>query len=709
MRSHPVGPDGLVRGPALARRARDPRQGPPRRWRTACALIVALLVLGLAPVGVTAGSLSAATRPPGDAPASQPAGGMDAAGLSTGETHCETVRGRLLCRHHDYPPPTVARRDRSLKKMVRDLGGRSALRHLRSNAAGAQVEVEGPEIGGISGPDELAGVAGANPSAGGGTPGMVCIGSGSTGRRIQAVYAYTGTNRSKQVVPMIRGWAADVSTTVAVSAKQSGARLNVRWVHTPDCVLSVMVIKVPARTVGDIYAWTSALGSKGLKRADRRYLVWMDANALCGIGSSWVDDSPGQSNINNGVGRFSGWSRVDRGCWGLFKPRGFSVEAHELFHNLGAVQSSAPHSTKAGHCNDEYDVMCYADGGRRSKMRYPCADESRESWLDCRRDDYFNPKPKAGTYLAKRWNTARSAFLDTGSGGPPYLYGVEPQIPSGGLDEPTATVPLKLSLVADFPITGIELAASRDGGPFLPLDLASGTPTEPVVVLERGVTWALSVTLIDAKGMRSSAWITAAFDLPRDGPPSVSGLMASVSDHLGDKAEVRLAWDESDDGWITDWQVQRAEGSGSWEDAGGETYGSSWYGVVARGKTWRFRVRVQDDRDQWSSWVETELSVPANKAPTVSKPSLTFLYDDDDFAWVEADWQADDDDGYVDAEEVWGSRNGGAEVRLEQAGYPGMWLYLERGSTWVIRVRAIDDAGAPTWSAPSSPLVLPGP
>ena len=39
-----------------------------------------------------------------------------------------------------------------------------------------------------------------------------------------------------------------------------------------------------------------------------------------------------------------------------------SVALHEVTHTLGAVQNGAPHSSKAGHCTDEWDIMCYADG-----------------------------------------------------------------------------------------------------------------------------------------------------------------------------------------------------------------------------------------------------------------------------------------------------------------------------------------------------------
>jgi len=95
---------------------------------------------------------------------------------------------------------------------------------------------------------------------------------------------------------------------------------------------------------------------------------------------------------------------------------------HEMTHNMGAVQWGAPHSTEPpgqslpqyGHCWQGADVMCYTeDSGAAHPMRTDCAalpGAIPESY-DCGRDDYFNPAPAAGSYLATHWNTYDSAFL----------------------------------------------------------------------------------------------------------------------------------------------------------------------------------------------------------------------------------------------------------------------------------------------------------
>ena len=86
------------------------------------------------------------------------------------------------------------------------------------------------------------------------------------------------------------------------------------------------------------------------------------------------------------------------------------------------MQWGAPHSTQPpgqqnaryGHCWQGADVMCYAeDSGAAQQLRVDCGTIEGaiiESY-DCGRDDYFNPAPPPGSYLATHWNVYDSAFL----------------------------------------------------------------------------------------------------------------------------------------------------------------------------------------------------------------------------------------------------------------------------------------------------------
>ena len=484
-----------------------------RRWESGIVMVV--VVLGLLALAAPAATHEPIRTRPQPAPA-----GAKAATLPT--EHCGPIASWTICWHADVPPPGAPRTPRSLPRMVRDAGGRALVRSLRSGEPGAVIDVDATELGGVAGPADLpvarsqGGIvpaADATPSADA-TPGVLCIGNGTSGNRVQAVYAYVGTSRASRIVPLIRRWAADVETTVRLSSKAAGGVRHVRWVHTQGCVLSVMVVKVSKQAIGSIDRFFNELAGKGLRRTDRRYLAWFDANALCGVGTMLPDDRGAKTNPNNGYPYGpSAWTRVDRGCWGLRTSQDEAVEAHELFHNLGAVQYSSPNSSRAGHCNDEYDVMCYDDGGSRSTMRINAPGRSNNAVLDCGHNDYFDPTPASGTYLARKWNTARSSFLDTGSGAPPVIVDIGGTIPDTGLSDPTALVTLTIDAVSDAPIASVTVRGSMDDSIVVQeLPTTGSDPLKPRVALARGHRWFLQVSVTDAKG-RTSA-------LPRCSSPS---------------------------------------------------------------------------------------------------------------------------------------------------------------------------------------------
>lgn len=139
---------------------------------------------------------------------------------------------------------------------------------------------------------------------------------------------------------------------------------------------------------------------QGFSSPFAKYWIFYDGEArfgAAGVGTFRLDDTPGADNQNN-VG--PGWAVTYN--VGLF--RAIKTMMHENGHNLGAVQFSAPNSNKAGHCLDGLDVMCYFErGGIGARYR---ADRCRIEDYDCRFDDYFNPRPPRGNYLATHWNTA---------------------------------------------------------------------------------------------------------------------------------------------------------------------------------------------------------------------------------------------------------------------------------------------------------------
>ena len=104
-----------------------------------------------------------------------------------------------------------------------------------------------------------------------------------------------------------------------------------------------------------------------------------------------------------------------RGWW----PEGL---LHEITHTLGAVQWGAPHSTQPPGSRTRATAIAGRAPTSCATPRTParpssCASTARrcqgtiiESY-DCGRDDYFNPAPPPGSYLATHWNMYDSAFL----------------------------------------------------------------------------------------------------------------------------------------------------------------------------------------------------------------------------------------------------------------------------------------------------------
>lgn len=286
-------------------------------------------------------------------------------------------------------------------------------------------------------------------AAAAGTAPIDCIGNGTSGLRVVAIYAHPASSPSRyaEVAPMIRSWVGEVDDVFDLSAAQTGGSRHVRWAHDAACQPNVAELTLSdtavygSETTGQLDAMLDELVAAGYGRTDRRYLVWVDASTfdtgICGVALNTWDESPGQTNIHNGVPQagIGLFGRVDLDCWGRPAPEDL-VEAHELMHTLGAVQPHAPYSSSVvyddgsfdfyGHCIDEHDTMCYPDGTPKDMIdRCP---ESQERLFDCGHDTYFSTNPPQGSYLAKHWNPAMNAFLvriDPVAGfidvGPPFV------------------------------------------------------------------------------------------------------------------------------------------------------------------------------------------------------------------------------------------------------------------------------------------------
>ena len=345
-----------------------------------------------------------------------------------------------------------------------------------------------------------------------------CIGTGTDGKRIQAVYAHASDvpDRFSSLLSMIRQYAADADYQVDVSAGESGQGRRVRFVTDSNCALDVADVTLSSGGDDTFSATRSELQAKGYNRSDRHYLVWEDASVgICGLGELYADDSPDASSNANNFG--PAYARVDAPCWGY-------AEAHELLHTLGAVQNSAPHSTLAGHCYDENDTMCYTDTSGDA-MQNDCP--SMPSWqVDCGLDDYFNAAPAAGTYLATHWDVASSGFLE-GAPPPPTPPKVTVHTPTSFYAGNAQTVSVSVTVPLGRTYT-IAWTSSRSDCKYFHSTGTTNTFYCPVTSAGGGQ---VTARITDSLGMSNTSTVTYTLKIPSH-PRYTIATVSSSTTHL---------------------------------------------------------------------------------------------------------------------------------------------------------------------------------
>lgn len=226
------------------------------------------------------------------------------------------------------------------------------------------------------------------------------------------VYARPGdvASRYTTIAPLLRTETYKVSAFIDSESRSvdpaASKKLPLRCDGTEPTVLQATLsgLTSGSASFSQVVDGMRALGYQFNGDGDglERYLVYYDSpspSGAAGTGHVFTSDSSaGATNQNNKGGLYAVEYRFDGGG-GV--PH-WEVLIHEVVHTMGAVVNAAPRSTTAGHCTDGQDIMCYQDGSGSSYSSSVCSTKI----LDCGRNDYFNPAPAAGSFLATHWNTA---------------------------------------------------------------------------------------------------------------------------------------------------------------------------------------------------------------------------------------------------------------------------------------------------------------
>ncbi|MEI5672620.1 MULTISPECIES: hypothetical protein [unclassified Nocardioides] len=384
------------------------------------------------------------------------------------------------------------------------------------------------------------------PAAQVASPDVTCDGDGTSGYRTQAMYVVeaNATNRFASLKSTMQVWAAGIDDVVNRSAALTGGVRHVRYVTEAGgggCVAKVLNVTVPAGSMANFNATINAVKALGYDNPARKYMMWTDTSGkgICGIAVTYPYDTDGQGNPNNGS--YPQYTRTDSPCWGLGNnDYDHSVEAHELVHTFGSVMKTAPHGTRNGHCWDESDTMCYADGGGFA-MKQVCP-TNREYLLDCNADDYFSTYPDPGSWLDTHWNVADSRFLigggngtGGGSSGTPSVLGATIGVNNPAVPGLSTQVTVTPSLPTGRTLASAAWKAARADCTFsTPTAVQSDVTCSAAVVTNTLVT----ATLVDSTGAKKvvSSPLTFATNTARpvtavlkvDGQSSASGGTASA-------------------------------------------------------------------------------------------------------------------------------------------------------------------------------------
>jgi hypothetical protein len=263
-----------------------------------------------------------------------------------------------------------------------------------------------------------------------------CDGDGTSGKRVQAVYAHVnGQAPVANADALISAWAEQVDRTFDVSAHKTapGGFAFPRWLFTARCgQLDIAHVNIgdPGTSFQALRVALGAVNNSGgigatpgtlAANLNRKYMVFLDKPDCGGPTSDFLPDAAADPDFNvSNQNPGAGFQRamIARYCLGSWStpPSPAVVNygiPHELVHLLGGVPPTAPHAFGGGHTSQFYEVMSAGDAPTDPECTAPFEGLDAQLLLDCGNDDYFSMAPPVGSYLASNWNVARSCFLAT--------------------------------------------------------------------------------------------------------------------------------------------------------------------------------------------------------------------------------------------------------------------------------------------------------
>jgi hypothetical protein len=238
-----------------------------------------------------------------------------------------------------------------------------------------------------------------------GTKPPSCIGNPDVDHRVEVLYARPSdvpVSRFATMVTPIRTMIGKVNAMLDMEGRSFGIpSMRYRMLCAGTKVRVTRVDLSQRRSSLDIATLITDVRSAGHTDPLAKYWIYVDVSfgGALGLADFRSDDSASPRNVNNYGPNYAMFFGSTGGL-------GAEVLMHEASHSMGAIATAAPNGNwwaSGGfrqHCTDDQDVMCYGVAAGARYRWWVCS----RVYFDCRHDDYFNPRARSGSFLAKHWN-----------------------------------------------------------------------------------------------------------------------------------------------------------------------------------------------------------------------------------------------------------------------------------------------------------------